>query len=339
SEESEIVEDQKFVDLGLDSIVGVEWTTTINQTYNLNLKATKLYDYPTLLELSAYIAQILSSQSAKPQVSQQPLKTLQPLSQQPQNLSEIKQFLKQQLAEALYTEESEIAEDQKFVDLGLDSIVGVEWTTTINQTYNLNLKATKLYDYPTLLELSAYIAQILSSQGTKPISSSSQTQQPLKTLQPLPTTQVNQVNLSEIQQVLKQQLAEALYTEESEIAEDQKFVDLGLDSIVGVEWTTTINQTYNLNLKATKLYDYPTLLELAPYIAQELASTGGSKLPQTNGSNPQASTPNHGSPEDSSEEMDPKLRLRAILNKVARNELTIQEANKLVQQIKQQVTV
>nr|2LIU_A Chain A, CurA [Lyngbya majuscula]2LIW_A Chain A, CurA [Lyngbya majuscula] len=88
------------------------------------------------------------------------------------------------------------------------------------------------------------------------------------------TPQVNQVNLSEIKQVLKQQLAEALYTEESEIAEDQKFVDLGLDSIVGVEWTTTINQTYNLNLKATKLYDYPTLLELSGYIAQILSSQG-----------------------------------------------------------------
>jgi len=82
-------------------------------------------------------------------------------------------------------------------------------------------------------------------------------------LEPLPQLQVNP---SEIKQVLKEQLAEALYTEESEIAEDQKFVDLGLDSIVGVEWTTTINQTYNLNLKATKLYDYPTLLELAEYI-------------------------------------------------------------------------
>ncbi|NEQ83795.1 MAG: hypothetical protein F6K26_27505, partial [Moorea sp. SIO2I5] len=179
----------------------------------------------------------------QPQVSQQPLKNLQPLSQPQVNPSEVKQVLKEQLAEALYTEESEIAEDQKFVDLGLDSIVGVEWTTTINQTYNLNLKATKLYDYPTLLELAEYIAQTLASQGTKPQVS----QQPLKTLQPLPQAQVN---LSEIKQVLKQQLAEALYTEDSEIAEDQKFVDLGLDSIVGVEWTTTINQTYNLNLKA-----------------------------------------------------------------------------------------
>ncbi|NER22524.1 MAG: GNAT family N-acetyltransferase [Symploca sp. SIO1C2] len=334
TDESEIAEDQKFVDLGLDSIVGVEWTTTINQAYNLNLKATKLYDYPTLLELTEYIAQILSTQSAKPQVSQLPVKTLPPLPTTQINLSEIKQVLKQQLAEALYTDESEIAEDQKFVDLGLDSIVGVEWTTTINQTYNLNLKATKLYDYPTLLELTEYIAQILSTQGTKPINSSSQTQQPLKTLQPLPTPQVNQVNLSQIKQVLKQQLAEALYTEESEIAEDQKFVDLGLDSIVGVEWTTTINQTYNLNLKATKLYDYPTLLELAPYIAQEISSTGGSKFPQTNGSDFQGSAPNNGSPK---EQMDPKLRLREILNKVATKELTAQEANKLVQQLKQQV--
>ncbi|NES67898.1 MAG: acyl carrier protein, partial [Okeania sp. SIO2D1] len=105
--------------------------------------------------------------------------------------------------------------------------------------------------------------------------------------------------------------------------------------------TTTINQTYNLNLKATKLYDYPTLLELAPYIAQEIAATGSSKLPQGNGNGgySQASSPNNGSSGDPSKEMSQKERLRAILNRVARKELTVQEANQLVQEIKKQARV
>ncbi|MGD1713005.1 type I polyketide synthase [Hydrocoleum sp. CS-953] len=330
----------------------------VSRAVNKGLKSPYLRDIPhvqqTLPERMATgsisfdeISSTPSPRDSVPQ-TQQPLRTLQPLTQ-PQvnqvNISEVKQVLKKQLAEALYTDISEIAEDKKFVDLGLDSIIGVELTNTINQIYNLNLKATKLYDYPTLLELAPYIAQILSTQGTNSqvnqVGSVPQTQQPLKTLQPLPQTQVNQVNVSEVKQTLKAQLAEALYTDISEIAEDKKFVDLGLDSIIGVELTNTINQTYNLNLKATKLYDYPTLLDLAPYIAQEIAASGNSKLTQGNGNGaaPQGYSPNNGSSGASSDEMSQKERLRAILNKVANNELTVQEANQLVKQIKQQARV
>ena len=69
-----------------------------------------------------------------------------PLTDSQENLSQVKEILKQQLADALYADISEIEEDKKFVDLGLDSIVGVEWITNINKTYNLNIKATKFTD-------------------------------------------------------------------------------------------------------------------------------------------------------------------------------------------------
>ncbi|MGD1808021.1 SDR family NAD(P)-dependent oxidoreductase [Dapis sp. BLCC M126] len=339
---SEIEEDKKFVDLGLDSIVGVEWITNINKTYNLNIKATKLYDYPTLLDLSKYIAQTLSNQGKNTNVerSLDASSSQVSISNQPQlrnesqsNFSQVKEILKQQLAEALYVDISEIEEDKKFVDLGLDSIVGVEWITNINQTFNLNIKATKLYDYPTLLDLGKYIAQSLSNQGKNidversPDASSSQvsiSNQPQ-------LRNDSQKNFSQVREILKQQLAEALYVDISEIEEDKKFVDLGLDSIVGVEWVTNINQTFNLNIKATKLYDYPTLLDLTKYITQEINCTGGSRF-QTED---KESTQKDYLPVDSQEEM--KQKLRSILSKVANKELTAQEANQMIQKIKNQV--
>ncbi|MDY7006756.1 MAG: beta-ketoacyl synthase N-terminal-like domain-containing protein [Cyanobacteriota bacterium] len=339
---SEIEEEKKFVDLGLDSIVGVEWITEINQTYNLNIKATKLYDYPTLLDLAKYIAQTLSTQGRNIDVERSPYSSSEAtISNQPQlindpqsNFSQIKEILKQQLADVLYVDLSEIEEDKKFVDLGLDSIVGVEWITEINKTYNLNIKATKLYDYPTLLDLAKYIAQTLSTQGRNidversPYSSSEATisNQPQLINDP-------QSNFSQIKEILKQQLADVLYVDLSEIEEDKKFVDLGLDSIVGVEWTTNINKTYNLNIKATKLYDYPTLLDLAKYITKEIYSTGGSRFPTEH----KESTQKDYLSGASQEEMTQKLR--SILKKVASQELTVQEGNKMIQQIKNQVKI
>ncbi|NEO68959.1 type I polyketide synthase, partial [Moorena sp. SIO3H5] len=100
----------------------------------------------------------------------------------------------------------------------------------VSRAVQKGLKSPYLRDIPHVQQTLAarMAAGAISFEETPSISSAPQTQQPLKTLQPLRTPQVNQVNLSEIKQVLKQQLAEALYTEESQIAEDQKFVDLGL---------------------------------------------------------------------------------------------------------------
>ncbi len=140
-------------------------------------------------------------------------------------------------------------------------------------------------------------------------------------------------DIAQIKHTLKESLASVLYTDISEIEDEQKFIDLGLDSIVGVEWITVINQTYNLNIKATKLYDHPTLSDLAKYIIQEISSKGGGRLPQNNQDYPKKSLQKQDSPGDSLQDMRQTLRL--ILNKVANHELTPHEANKIIQQIKQ----
>ena len=69
-------------------------------------------------------------------------------------------------------------------------------------------------------------------------------------------------------------LADALYLVEEEIDPDTKFTDLGLDSIVGVEWMKVINKQYGLDLAATRLYDHPTVLELTACVVRELAKGG-----------------------------------------------------------------
>lgn len=69
-------------------------------------------------------------------------------------------------------------------------------------------------------------------------------------------------------------LADALYMVKEEIDPDTKFTDIGLDSIVGVEWMNAINKRYGLELTVTRLYDHPTLVELSAYIVRELAQGG-----------------------------------------------------------------
>ena len=83
---------------------------------------------------------------------------------------------------------------------------------------------------------------------------------------------------TQIQKRLIVSLADALYLEPSEIDADKSFTDLGLDSIVGVEWIKTINKEFDLELSSTKVYDYSTVKQLSAYVAEELAKNPNAKV-------------------------------------------------------------
>jgi len=80
-------------------------------------------------------------------------------------------------------------------------------------------------------------------------------------------------SLGEVQRKLSATLAEALYMDVADVDSEKSFVDLGLDSIVGVEWVKVINKHYGLSLAATRVYDYPNIKELGSFVAKELART------------------------------------------------------------------
>jgi acyl transferase domain-containing protein/acyl carrier protein len=66
--------------------------------------------------------------------------------------------LKELLGAVLYTETAKLDEAKPFVDLGLDSILGVEYVKKLKDELKVNLKTTQLYDYSTLTALGAYLA-------------------------------------------------------------------------------------------------------------------------------------------------------------------------------------
>src|SRR5262249_41684591 len=47
------------------------------------------------------------------------------------------------------------------------------------------------------------------------------------------------------------------------------FVDMGLDSVTGVEWVQSLNKQYRSNLTASCVYDYPTIRQLARFLEKE----------------------------------------------------------------------
>ena len=78
-------------------------------------------------------------------------------------------------------------------------------------------------------------------------------------------------SIDSIRAFLKQSLADTLFMSPEQIGSNVQYVDMGMDSISGLEWIKLLNKNFNITLKATAIYDYPTLNEFAQYLSNELS--------------------------------------------------------------------
>ncbi|MET5116954.1 acyl carrier protein, partial [Burkholderia pseudomallei] len=62
-----------------------------------------------------------------------------------------------------------------------------------------------------------------------------------------------------LEAALRDRLASALFVGVDEIDPSRPFCELGLDSIVGVEWIRDVNRRYGGSIRTTDVYDYPSV--------------------------------------------------------------------------------
>jgi acyl carrier protein len=86
---------------------------------------------------------------------------------------ELEQELVRSLAKALDTEESDIDVERPFGEMGLDSVIGVEWIRSLNKQYASNLNASIVYDYPNIRQLAGFLQKVVLKQQQTSVSSTS----------------------------------------------------------------------------------------------------------------------------------------------------------------------
>ncbi|HXH41802.1 MAG TPA: polyketide synthase, partial [Thermoanaerobaculia bacterium] len=74
-------------------------------------------------------------------------------------------------------------------------------------------------------------------------------------------------------------LANELQMNESDVDENVQFIDLGVDSVVGVTLLRKVNEKYRTSIEATKIYSYPTLAQLARYVKAQAEQNGTLAFP------------------------------------------------------------
>ena len=215
---------------------------------------------------------------------------------------------------------------EKFITLGLDSIIGVEWIKDLNKQYGTDIPATRVYEHPTIIEFADFLKSELNDQKeiqaveiVNPYRMDGQIQSPavvLSSLDPATDKQIgspmqaqeerNPQSLIVLQDELKTSLAKALYLERDMVDVKEKFITLGLDSIIGVEWIKDLNKQYGTDIPATRVYEYPTIIEFAEFLIAEL------------------------------NELAPIYSLDEIIMQVYEGELNTEEASHLLLQLKEE---
>jgi polyketide synthase PksL len=83
---------------------------------------------------------------------------------------------------------------------------------------------------------------------------------------------VGAFSAGDITSELTASLAAVLLLPVADIDSTSSFVELGMDSVIGAQWSQAINHRFATRLSLAKLYQYPSIAELAAYVAAETRS-------------------------------------------------------------------
>ncbi|AJQ95101.1 SDR family NAD(P)-dependent oxidoreductase [Gynuella sunshinyii] len=118
-----------------------------------------------------------------------------------------------------------------------------------------------------------------------------------------------------IEAFVMESLAAMLMIDIEEIEPHTPFTELGLDSVIGVEWIHQLNRQYGLKMPATKVYDQPTVTAMVSFIRHQVL------------------------PEQQPIKSAQKFSIEEILQQVSNKQLDIERADQLIRQLEEQTAV
>lgn len=223
---------KQFSELGLDSIIGVEWIKEINKHYLINLKASVLYDNANITTLSSYLYETLARVEIPPD-----------------NESGVRQETLENTLDS-----GPLKPSAKMIHHGgrskvsvrlspLDSSLGGQGKGRVQDEYHQ--KTPDEVDR----EITIHKAPDLVSGNSGNIEH-----------------KTREVAFESLLDEVIDSFSKIMFMDKLDLSLDRQLVDMGLDSIIGVEWIRELNKTFGLELKATILYEYSTVRSLVSHL-------------------------------------------------------------------------
>jgi polyketide synthase PksN len=182
-------------------------------------------------------------------------------------LAAIEEWLRSSLAQTLYVPAEEVKPKRDFMDLGLDSILGIEWIRAINQRFGTTFATSVVYQCRNIAAFAAMLASVVSGPAARvELDGSADEPRPVASPEAGASSET-----AAIEEWLRSSLAQTLYVSAEEVKPTRDFMDLGLDSIIGVEWIRAINQRFGITLSTSVVYEYRNVAAFAAMLASIVA--------------------------------------------------------------------
>ncbi|MBT2866793.1 SDR family NAD(P)-dependent oxidoreductase [Chromobacterium violaceum] len=171
----------------------------------------------------------------------------------------IEGFLQAVIADVLQFDPSEIERDMPFSEMGIDSLISMELLKPVKEKTGY-LPATILFEYPTIRQLAEHI-----------LTSGLTWREGEARAEPVAVPVVKKTppswdSLAEIMNQVRAVIADTMMMEPEDVEADTPFQEYGVDSIISLELIRPLKEIFGY-LPATVLFEYPSLRQLAEYLA------------------------------------------------------------------------
>lgn len=142
--------DKSFLELGLTSVNLVDLVEEINQTFQCSVGSEVVFDYDTPFTLASFLAEkveVLNKEGSK----------IENTSNHPSN---IEMIVRKLLGTILEQEEEEISLENSFLEIGINSLKGVDFVEALSKQLDVSLGTEIIFDYFSPAELIGYLESI-----------------------------------------------------------------------------------------------------------------------------------------------------------------------------------
>ena len=143
----EVSFEEPLMDAGLDSLSGQEMKSQIEEEFEVELPVTAAFDFPSVAALADYVFGEVGSNSCAEEVAEE--------NDSGMTIAHVKARVQEITSSVIGRD---VEENEPLMDAGLDSLSGQEMKQRIEDEFEIDLPPTAAFDFPTVRDLAAFVA-------------------------------------------------------------------------------------------------------------------------------------------------------------------------------------